>query len=280
MRGLYEKHYNALSTYQKSYSLFSETYNLGWWNHSNLSWKSKSQPNKAHTIPPYQPTSSRNSLEDALHVFIEAQRERGKFYAHAQLNLRGQHVAQTSGLWETNLKEVNTITTRSGKVIEPTHKPREDEKDHSNSKESTPKKEAVKNPSRMHLPQALKSISKSVGQHSEILEHLKQVKINLPLLHVISQVFTYAKILKDLCTVKRKYHLKKTAFLTDHVSAMIEQKIPPKYKDPSCPTVSCVIGNHVISQALLDLGASVNIMLYDIYLSFGLGEIKAISVSL
>ncbi|XP_022866210.1 uncharacterized protein LOC111386013 [Olea europaea var. sylvestris] len=132
----------------------------------------------------------------------------------------------------------------------------------------------------MPFTQALKFTSKSVGQYSEILEHLKQVKINLPLLHMISQVPTYAKVLKDLCTVKRKHHVKKTTFLTKHVSAVIEQKIPPKYKDTSCPTVSCIIGNHEISQALLDLGASVNIMPYNIYLSLGLGEMKPTSVSL
>ncbi|XP_022860727.1 uncharacterized protein LOC111381211, partial [Olea europaea var. sylvestris] len=189
-------------------------------------------------------------------------------------------MTQTSGLGEINLKEVNSITTRSGKVIELTPKPRKDEKDPSNSEESNPSEEVVKNPSRVPFLQALKSTSKSIGQHSEILEYLKQVKINLPLLYVISQILTYAKILKDLCTVKRKHHVKKITFLTEYVSAMIEQKIPPKYKDPGCPTVSCIIGNHVISQALLDLGANVNIMPYDIYLSLGLGKMKPTSVSL
>ncbi|XP_022859339.1 uncharacterized protein LOC111380103 [Olea europaea var. sylvestris] len=206
--------------------------------------------------------------------------ERGKFPAQAQPNPRGQHMAQISGSRENILKEVNAITTRSGKVIEPTSKLREDEKDPINSEESTPSEEVLKNPPRVPFPQALKSTSKSIGQHSEILEHLKQVKINLPLLHVISQVPTYAKVLKDLYNVKRKHHVKKTAFLIEHVSAVIEQRIPPKYKDPGCPTVSFVIGNHEISQALIDLGPSVNIMPYSIYLSLGLGEIKPTSVSL
>ncbi|XP_022859047.1 uncharacterized protein LOC111379846 [Olea europaea var. sylvestris] len=177
--------------------------------------------------------------------------EREKFPAQAQRNPRGQHMAQTSGSRENNLKEFNAITTRSGKVIEPTSKSNEYEKDPSNLEESTLSEEVVKNPPRVPFPQALKATAKSIGQHSEILEHLKQVKINLPLLHMISQVPTYAKVLKDLCTIKRKHHVKKTAFLTEH-----------------------------ISQVLLDLGASVNIMPYSIYLSLGLGEIKPTSVSL
>ncbi|XP_022897799.1 uncharacterized protein LOC111411505 [Olea europaea var. sylvestris] len=145
---------------------------------------------------------------------------------------------------------------------------------------SSPSEEVVENLARIPFPQAFKSTSKSTGQHNEILEHLRQVKSNLPILHVISQVPTYVKVLKDLCTVKRKHHVKKIAFLTEQVSAMIEQRIPPKYKDPGCPTISCVIGSREFAQALLDLGASVNLMPYAIYLLIGLRKMKPTSIVL
>ena len=80
--------------------------------------------------------------------------------------------------------------------------------------------------------------------------------------------------------MKRKHHVKKTAFLTEQMSVMIEQKTPLKYKDPGCPTISCQIGTHQFGQALLDLGASVNLMPYSVYLQLGLGEIKPTSVVL
>jgi hypothetical protein len=70
----------------------------------------------------------------------------------------------------------------------------------------------------------------------------------------------YAKVIKDLCTVKRKHHVKKTVFLTEQVSAIIQHKVPSKYKDSSCPTISCTIGDYNIEHALLDLGASVNFL--------------------
>ncbi|XP_022857020.1 uncharacterized protein LOC111378083 [Olea europaea var. sylvestris] len=189
-------------------------------------------------------------------------------------------MAQTSGSGETNFKEVNAITTRFGKVIEPALQSRDNQKDLSEPNESNPSEKVVEAPIRVHFSQAFKSTSKSTTQHNVILKHLKQVKINLPLLHVFSQVSTYAKVLKDLCTMKRKHRVKKSIFLTEHVSIVIEQKILPKYKDPGCPTVSCIIKSHEISQALLDLGASVNIMSCDIYLSLGLREMKPTSVSL
>ena len=102
----------------------------------------------------------------------------------------------------------------------------------------TPKvKEAEQFPIPTPFPQALR-LPKNLDVTAEILEHLHQVKVNLPLLHIIKQMSTYAKVIKDLCTVKRKHHLKKTAFLTKQVSAIIQHKVPPKYKDPGCPTIS------------------------------------------
>ena len=55
---------------------------------------------------------------------------------------------------------------------------------------------------------------KKVNNHSEIYELLKQVKLNIHLLDVIKQIPSYAKFLKDLCTVKRKLGVNKEAFMT------------------------------------------------------------------
>ncbi|XP_024018437.1 uncharacterized protein LOC112090704 [Morus notabilis] len=148
----------------------------------------------------------------------------------------------------------------------------------SSTKEVVPEKDDPTNvPVKVHFPQALCPTGKIPEHQSEILEHLTQVKINLPLLHVIKQVPAYAKVIKDLCTIKRKHHVKKTVFLTEQVSAVIDQKTLLKYKDPGCPTISCQIGTHEFSQALLDLGASVNLMPYSVYSQLDLGEIKLTS---
>ena len=119
-----------------------------------------------------------------------------------------------------------------------------------------------------------------VNRNFEILEVLKQVKVNIPLLDAIKQIPSYAKFLKDLCTVKRKLNVHKKAFLTEQVSTIIQNNRPPKFKDPSCPTISCVIGNSNIEKALLDLGASVNLLPYSVYEQLGLGELKLTSLIL
>jgi len=53
-----------------------------------------------------------------------------------------------------------------------------------------------------------------------------------------------------------------------------------KYKDPGCPTISFFIGEHKIKKALLDLGASVNLLPYSIFHSLNLGELKPTSITL
>ncbi|XP_042958158.1 uncharacterized protein LOC122293734 [Carya illinoinensis] len=106
------------------------------------------------------------------------------------------------------------------------------------------------------------------------------VRINIPLLDAIKPISAYAKFLKDLCTAKRKLNVQKKAFLTEQVSAIIQNHTPPKYKDPGSPTISCVIGNSKIGQALLDLGSGVNLLPYSVYEQLGLGELKATSIIL
>ena len=53
-----------------------------------------------------------------------------------------------------------------------------------------------------------------------------------------------------------------------------------KYKDPSCPTISVNIGSTCVEKALLDLGASVNLLPYSMYKQLGLGELKPTSITL
>ena len=96
---------------------------------------------------------------------------------------------------------------------------------------------------------------------------------------MIKQVPTYAKILKDLCTVKRGLGIDKKAFLTEQVSAIIQSKAPMKYKDPRSPTISVNIEGTYVDKALLDLGASVNLLPYSVYKQLGLGELKSTTIT-
>ena len=104
--------------------------------------------------------------------------------------------------------------------------------------------------------------------------------MNIPLLDMIKQVPTYAKFLKDLCTVKKGLGINKKAFLTEQVNSIIQCKTLLKYKDSGSPTISVNIGGTCIDKALLDLGASVNLLPYSMYKQLGLVELKPTNITL
>ena len=100
------------------------------------------------------------------------------------------------------------------------------------------------------------------------------------MLDAIKQIPSYTKFLKDLCTVKRKYKVQKKASPVEHVSFILSTNNALKYNDPSCPTISSIIEDHKIGYALLDLGASDNLLPYSVYKKLNLSELKPTSTTL
>ncbi|GJY57358.1 putative nucleotidyltransferase, ribonuclease H [Tanacetum coccineum] len=73
---------------------------------------------------------------------------------------------------------------------------------------------------------------------------------------------------------KLKATLPKKIDLTEHVSAVLSSSLPPKFKDPGAPLISVVVGNIAIKKALLDLGASINILPASLVDKYDLGTFR------
>ncbi|KAL5556361.1 hypothetical protein UlMin_038597 [Ulmus minor] len=242
---------NALGIpFRKTYDPYSNTFNPGWKNHPNFSWRSNAQPSP-QTNTQWRPKASSSNaqqslpLEDAFKSFMQvhakSMEEQGKI--NQRLLEEQQGVKEEQKVIKSQLTKLTSLLT-------------------------VQEQEAPSDSVPVPFPQALlKPKERNSALKCEILEQLKQVP-------------NYAKVIKDLCTLKRKHNVKKTAFLAEQASAVIDSKTPPKYKDPGCPTVACQIGNQACGQALLDLGATVNLMPYSVYLQLGLGEIKPTTVVL
>ncbi|CAN6557527.1 unnamed protein product [Malus baccata var. baccata] len=128
-------------------------------------------------------------------------------------------------------------------------------------------------PLNVPFPSRFKQIKKEEAE-KDILETFRKVQVNIPLLDAIKQVPRYAKFLKELCTTKKRISNKEVVQVSENVSAVLQRKLPPKCKDPGSFTIPCVIGNTKFEHAMLDLGASINVMPYSIYASMNLGELK------
>ena len=209
-----------------------------------------------------------------INNLLEVQ-ERGRFPSQTLPNPKG--VIEVGSSSNSGMDEVKAIITlRSGREIEQPVSCKE--------KEAEPERVIISEDSMKHcmpppFPQALRS-KKKASQQAGILEVLRQVKVNIPLLDIIKQVPAYAKFLKDLFTIKKGLGIEKKAFLTEQVSAIIQSKNLVKYKDPGSPTISVNIGGTCIDKALLDLGASVNLLPYSMYKQLGLGELKPTNITL
>ena len=211
-----------------------------------------------------------------INKLLEGQ-ERGRFPSQTLPNPKGIHEVG-SGMDEVK----SIITLRSGKEVDqPLSKPVEESRqgEEMQSEHILLEEDTMKYRIPPPFPQTLRG-KKKATQQAGMLEVLRQVKVNIPLLDLINQVPAYAKFLKDLCTIKRGLGFEKKAFLTEHVSALIQSKYPVKYKDPGSPTIPVNIGGNCIKKALLDLGASVNLMPHSVYLQLGLGELKPTSITL
>ncbi|KAL5541988.1 hypothetical protein UlMin_009698 [Ulmus minor] len=129
------------------------------------------------------------------------------------------------------------------------------------------------------FPQRLKKTNQD-KQFRKFLEILKQLYINIPLVEAFEQMPNYVKFMKDILTKKRRFGEFETVALTRECSAVLQNKLPPKLKDPGSFTIPCSIGNQYFGKALCDLGASINLMPMSIFKKLGIGEARPTTISL
>ncbi|XP_052621821.1 uncharacterized protein LOC128127380 [Lactuca sativa] len=122
------------------------------------------------------------------------------------------------------------------------------------------------------------SKSKHERKGNEIMEMLRKVEVNIPLIDAIKQVPRYAKFLKELCTSKKRLKGNETVKVGENVSAVLQKKLPQKCKDPGVFIVPCKLGNLHVPQAMLDLGASINVLPYSIFKTLNIGTLKKTGV--
>ncbi|RVW60604.1 Retrovirus-related Pol polyprotein from transposon 17.6 [Vitis vinifera] len=310
VQDMFTEQANALGTYKQysSNSPYSNTYNPGWRNHPNLSWRggnngqfqqqgNRFQGNQTNGQQGFQPqgmpsqnfqqqhqaSSSNSSLEDMMREFIQKQdkrnedqnrinaqtsqelvdirttlsqlavslsQEKGKFPAQPQKNPRG--VNEVSEVQKEDCNAV--ITLRNGKEYEGPKLPV--------SEEDIPARDE---------PTVEKNVrnEKASEKYEEVIVSKNKMSVS-----------NHLPFPSAMQRHKRRIKLSKKAFLTEQVSAIIENKAMVKYKDPGCPTISVQIGDSFVERALLDLGASVNLLPYSIYKQLGLGELKATTITL
>ncbi|CAH9118029.1 unnamed protein product [Cuscuta europaea] len=204
------------------------------------------------TIEQYNKASIRN-LEVQMGQLAQkvSSREQGKFPTTTEVNPR---------------ESVMAITTRSGRKTEDPKMPER--------RKTVEKQEVVAHtllPSIMAqyvppipYPQKLKKKGDD-KKYKKFLDIFMKLSINIPFAEAIAEIPSYAKFLKGIISNKKRLEEFKTMALTEECSAIIQNKLPPKLKDPGSFTIPCSIGNVGEVRSLCDLGASINLMPYSLF---------------
>ncbi|XP_039684977.1 uncharacterized protein [Medicago truncatula] len=188
--------------------------------------------------------------------------------------------------------KMNDVTLRSGKpledpirrtksndsekeICEPPSRETRAKGEEPRVKENTPPPFKPKIP----FPQRF-SKSKLDEQFKKFIEMMNKIYIDVPFTEVLTPMPTYAKFLKEILSKKRKIEEGETVNLTEECSAIIQNKLPPKLKDPGSFSIPCVIGSEVVKKAMCDLGASVSLMPLSLYERLGIGELKSTRMTL
>ncbi|XP_058755310.1 uncharacterized protein LOC131628487 [Vicia villosa] len=208
----------------------------------------------------------------------------------AQVVPGGQFPGQT----QPNPKgTANSITLRSGTAYEgpknpnlsTSEKPKEDAepKDQVEEPEKPEKQSKLEVENRtpqpykppIPFPQRLKN-TKTENQFQKFIKVIEKLHVEIPFTEEITQIPSYAKFLKDILSNKRRLDDPKP--LECH--SISENKLAKKDKDPGSFSIPCVLGNHMIDKAFLDLGASVILMPLAVCKRLKLGELQPTKMSL
>ena len=214
------------------------------------------------------------------------------------LNVPNQNKGTFPSDTQKNPKDCMAIQLRSGKDLS-SNKKTEGKEENEAEKEKTKEKEE-KNSQLEQLkgsddqkkkegvpaytpalpfPQRLQK-SRREEQFSKFLDIFKKIEINIPFVEVINQMPLYAKFLKEVLSKKRKIDEEGVVNLTATCSAIIQQKLPAKIKDPGSFTIPCSIGKYEFKKALCDSGASINLMPLSVMQRLSLGELTPTTITL
>ena len=294
---------------------YSNTYNQGWRQHPNFSW---SNQNAAQQPPPgFQVPEKKSNMEELMVKFMQNQEATIK---NLEAKLRQDQTAAIRNLemqigqmakiiserpqgslpsnTETNPREqVNAITLRSGTKLEEPHQKKETEEPTTNKEPSTKIRQSPKQPADgwspgirfadpnvkpyvPPLPFPERQIQHPDKEFSNFFKILKNLHINIPFVDAITQMPRYAKFLKEILTNKKKLKEHERINLNEECSAILQNKLPQKLKDPGSFTIPCIIGDCSFDKVLCDLGASINLMPFSIFRKLGLGEPKPTTITL
>ncbi|XP_031398546.1 uncharacterized protein LOC116209130 [Punica granatum] len=280
---------NFVNNFQRSnQGPYSNTYNPGWRNHPNFSWR-RNENNALKPPPGFQKQGPAQNAPPQQNQQATIRNLEGQISQISQ-QLSNRPSGSLPSNTEENPKGVNAIMLRSGKELEIVNRKAQTQEE---SPEKDKGKQKVEEPRQKSLgvkpyvppvpfPGRLKQ-QQLDAQFAKFLDVFKKLQINIPFAEALQQMPSYARFMKDLLTKKRKFDGSEPVMLTGECSMILQKdlpNLPRKQRDQGSFTVPCTIGNFHFENVLIDSGASINLMPLSIFRKLGLGECKKTHITL
>nr|GEX58100.1 hypothetical protein [Tanacetum cinerariifolium] len=264
---------------------FSKSYNPGWHNHPNFRWKDDdnyNHPNNTQQQNQVNIERQMGQLAEEVH-----KREAGKLLSYPDRNPKHkpggpEHVNMVTSLqngktYNNHIKnlsvhefshDVEDFVTGDEIIVE--GKKADNVKSDSELVNDLLKdfpKPPTQNPKATESPKVREGgVSTTTTPYPTALEKLASARL--------AKKGPYSEDMWDTFKKRKlKATLPKKIELTEHVSAVLSSSLPPKFKDPRAPLISVMVGNIAIKKALLDLGASINILPASLVDKYDLGTL-------
>nr|GFB86767.1 reverse transcriptase domain-containing protein [Tanacetum cinerariifolium] len=223
----------------------------------------------------------------------------GSLPRNTQPNLKG-HNSKAYQPPQSHNEHVNYVFTSSGKSYNLPVNPNDQQNDYENpinfdsdekDKGPTPqpknqnpkpvKETPLPKPYKPKIlyPQRLRK-EKMEAKYGKFLDMICAVRTNVPLIDVLAGMPNYGKFLKELISNTHKIEQISAAFLSDESLAMIQNKVPPKLRDPISFLIPCNFNKTFSCNALADPGASIKLMAYSLYANLSLETLKPTKMSM
>ncbi|XP_073152853.1 uncharacterized protein [Henckelia pumila] len=220
--------------------------------------------------PSYQPEGGmhqeeKSSMEQMMQKFISSTETRMQNPDASIKNLEN-HIGQLAKAMSSrdlgtlpsdtakNPKEqVKSVELRSGKRIESERQEAKEPEDTVLEKTAGKSSTSTQPPTSQNnvvipppFPTALKK-AKLESQFAKFLEVFKKLNINIHFSDTLMKMPSYAKFLKEIFSNKRKLEENAMISLTKNCSALVQNKIPPKQKEPGSFSIPCMINDVKLS---------------------------------
>ncbi|XP_050876290.1 uncharacterized protein LOC127079991 [Lathyrus oleraceus] len=275
----------------KQNNSYSNTYNLGWKNNPNFSWKDQkgTTPQHGQYQTQYQQLQQQQAPKKAdWEIAIERMAAHNVQFQEETCNNQKNSTSSIKNL-EVQMGQITQQLASSSQAqgalpsatVTNPREPNNIKENEVVGEEVVAQKPVVKGTAiepksvvKLPFPPRNKKKGQYKKNFEKFLELFKKLEINIPLLEALEQIPNYAKFMKDIIS-KRRTADTNSIILTETCSAILQgMKIPIKKKYRGVVTIPCTIGDRSFNKALIDLGASVSLIPLSIYNNLGIGYMQ------